>query len=86
MAPTEQKPPSNTPTDPQDAKPTEVRAGRNMPGMMTVLIVSIIAIAAIFVVVVALNVGANEDELATDPSPSELLDEAPPDISGEPAN
>ena len=86
MAPTEQKPPSNTPTDPHDAKPTEVRAGRNMPGMMTVLIVSIIAIVGIFVAVVALNVGASEDELESDPPPSELLDEAPPDISGEPAN
>lgn len=86
MAPLGQKPPSNTPTDPKDAKPSEVRAGRNMPGMMTVLIVSIIAIAGIFVAIVAMNFGANEDELAADPPPSELLDEAPPDIGGAPAN
>ena len=86
MASPESTPPTNTPTDPHDARPTEVRSGRRMPGMMTVLVVSVVALGAIYMAILAFGVGANEEsESQTDVPPSELLDEAPPSISGEPA-
>lgn len=84
MTPLDEGQPSNTPTDPQNAKPTQVRQGRRMPGMLIVLAVSLLAIGLIYVVTVAMNVGANEDDQAADSPPSELLDDAPPDIGGAP--
>lgn len=80
-------PPPNTPTDPNNARATEVRQGQRMPGMITVLIVSIVALGAIYMAMLAFGVGANNDEQQADELPqSELLDEAPPDIAGQPSN